>query len=283
MDGWTFRSVTSDRPARWDSSPPAVLRNMIATRATTLRPLGSRLYSLASGYETIIVDPAKGNGVALITLNRPKALNALCDQMVKDLSHATGALDANESVGAIVITGSQKAFAAGADIKEMSGRSFSEVFAKNMFSDWAKISKVKKPTIAAIVSPPCAICVAVRDLMSGAERLFAACLLLRLSAFFNHRGSHPSSIESLASSAARRSSFSYGDCLLILFLLPPGDAWTSPSSREHCLIRRSLQQTVRYLASHSPPPLPYSSPSSTPNNDNSLLLRTASPSAAAAS
>ena len=111
----------------------------------------SRLYSLSSSYETIVVDPAKGKGVALITLNRPKALNALCDQMLLDLIHATGSLDANDSVGAIVITGSQKAFAAGADIKEMSSKSFADVFSKNMFSNWAKISKVRKPTIAAIV------------------------------------------------------------------------------------------------------------------------------------
>lgn len=125
---------------------------MFASRATrTLAPLGSRLYSLSASYETIIVDAARGKGVALITLNRPKALNALCDQMIKDLVHATGSLDANAAVGAIVITGSQKAFAAGADIKEMSSKDFADVFGKNMFADWAKISKIKKPTIAAIV------------------------------------------------------------------------------------------------------------------------------------
>ena len=71
----------------------------------------------APAYETILVDVA--DGVALITLNRPQALNALNAQMMRDMTGALQALDADARVGAIVIAGSPKAFAAGADIKEM--------------------------------------------------------------------------------------------------------------------------------------------------------------------
>ena len=65
----------------------------------------------------------KDNGVAVITLNRPKALNALCDDLMRELTASLKAFDADKDVGAIVLTGSEKAFAAGADIKEMSSQS----------------------------------------------------------------------------------------------------------------------------------------------------------------
>jgi enoyl-CoA hydratase/carnithine racemase len=82
----------------------------------------------------------------LITLNRPKALNALCDGLLADLIHASRAFDAYDGVGAIVITGSEKAFAAGADIKEMASRNFVECYFKN----WTEITTIVKPTIAAV-------------------------------------------------------------------------------------------------------------------------------------
>ncbi|GMI32668.1 hypothetical protein TeGR_g10502 [Tetraparma gracilis] len=107
------------------------------------------LSTLKPSYDNIIVAP-QPNGVGLVTLNRPKALNALCDALLDDLIHATEAMDADPGIGCIVITGSEKAFAAGADIKEMQSREFSEVFSKNMFKQWAKIADVNKPTIAAI-------------------------------------------------------------------------------------------------------------------------------------
>jgi len=76
------------------------------------------LSDYSKSYENILVDTSTP-GVGLITLNRPKALNALCDALLDDLIDATGKMDRDGDIGAIVITGSEKAFAAGADIKEM--------------------------------------------------------------------------------------------------------------------------------------------------------------------
>jgi enoyl-CoA hydratase/carnithine racemase len=88
--------------------------------------------------------------VGLITLYRPKALNALCDGLLDDLIHAARHFDDNNHVGAVVITGSEKAFAAGADIKEMSKRNFVDVYKKNQFKNWTDITRISKPTIAAV-------------------------------------------------------------------------------------------------------------------------------------
>ena len=77
-------------------------------------------------------------------------MNALCDGLLADLIHAAIAFDNNDTVGAIVITGSTKAFAAGADIKEMANKTFVESYTKNMFKNWTDITKVTKPTIAAV-------------------------------------------------------------------------------------------------------------------------------------
>jgi enoyl-CoA hydratase/carnithine racemase len=91
----------------------------------------------------------QGNA-GLITLNRPKALNALCDGLLEDLIHAARVFDADPAIGAIVITGSTKAFAAGADIKEMSKKTYVETYTKNMFRNWTDITTIVKPTIAAV-------------------------------------------------------------------------------------------------------------------------------------
>mmetsp|Transcript_7814 Transcript_7814/g.16825 ORF Transcript_7814/g.16825 Transcript_7814/m.16825 type:complete len:371 (+) Transcript_7814:269-1381(+) len=91
-----------------------------------------------------------GGSVGLITLHRPKALNALCDALFEDLIHAARALNEDDEVGCLVLTGSTKAFAAGADIEEMSKREFATVYKKNMFAQWADITKLSKPIIAAV-------------------------------------------------------------------------------------------------------------------------------------
>lgn len=89
--------------------------------------------------------------VALIKLNRPDALNALNTQLLGELCQALEEADANDKARCIVITGSEKAFAAGADIKEMSSKSFVEVFAENMFADANdRITAIRKPIIAAV-------------------------------------------------------------------------------------------------------------------------------------
>jgi enoyl-CoA hydratase/carnithine racemase len=86
----------------------------------------------------------------LITLNRPKALNALCDGLLADVIHAASVFDQDNNIGAIVLTGSEKAFAAGADIKEMSSRNYVECYTGNLFENWTDITKIRKPTIAAV-------------------------------------------------------------------------------------------------------------------------------------
>lgn len=80
-----------------------------------------------------------------------QALNALCDGLLADLIHAARAFDDNENVGAIVITGSEKAFAAGADIKEMSSRDFVQCYTQNMFSEWADLTTIRKPVSQSVV------------------------------------------------------------------------------------------------------------------------------------
>lgn len=103
---------------------------------------------LKPSYEYIIAE--KKDAVGLITLNRPKALNALCDGLLDDLIHAARVFDKDGDVGSIVITGSEKAFAAGADIKEMSTRNYVECYTNNLFKNWTDITEITKPTIAAI-------------------------------------------------------------------------------------------------------------------------------------
>ena len=88
--------------------------------------------------------------VALIRLNRPKALNALCDQLMAELGTALLAFDADPAIGAIVLTGSDRAFAAGADIKEMKDRSYPAVALDDFISNWETILRIKKPVIAAV-------------------------------------------------------------------------------------------------------------------------------------
>ncbi len=99
-------------------------------------------------YETLIVE--NRGKVGLITLNRPKALNALNGALIDELGQALDALEGDDAVGCIVITGSEKAFAAGADIKEMATRSFIDVFETNFIADWQRVAQCRKPVIAAV-------------------------------------------------------------------------------------------------------------------------------------
>ncbi|MFW2589586.1 enoyl-CoA hydratase [Sagittula sp. SSi028] len=100
-------------------------------------------------YETIIVEVE--DHVATIKLNRPDALNALNSQLLGELSAALAEADANDKVRAIIITGSQKAFAAGADIKEMADKSFVDMFMSDFFGrEGNAITATRKPVIAAV-------------------------------------------------------------------------------------------------------------------------------------
>jgi enoyl-CoA hydratase len=101
-----------------------------------------------AAYETILVETH--GKVGLIRLNRPQALNALCDQMMGEIGTQLLAFDADKAIGAIVITGSEKAFAAGADIKEMKDRTYPAAYQEDFISKWETILQVKKPVIAAV-------------------------------------------------------------------------------------------------------------------------------------
>ncbi|WP_370695343.1 enoyl-CoA hydratase [Patulibacter sp.] len=88
--------------------------------------------------------------VALVTLNRPKALNALSLQVMEELTGLLAELDTDPAVGAIVLTGSAKAFAAGADIKEMASQSYMDMYAADWFAGWDAIGRVRTPIVTAV-------------------------------------------------------------------------------------------------------------------------------------
>lgn len=92
----------------------------------------------------------KRDRVALITLNRPEALNALNNDTMLEVTQAVQEFDADAEVGAIVITGSEKAFAAGADIKEMSSKSATEMYTADWFAGWDVLTRARTPIIAAV-------------------------------------------------------------------------------------------------------------------------------------
>jgi enoyl-CoA hydratase len=99
-------------------------------------------------FETILAE-TRGK-VGLVTLNRPKALNALNATVMREVTAALAAFDADEAVGCIVLTGSEKAFAAGADIKEMHDLDYPDILLKDWFAGWDRMSAVRKPIIAAV-------------------------------------------------------------------------------------------------------------------------------------
>lgn len=100
-------------------------------------------------YETLIVET--NDGVTLIRLNRPEALNALNSQLLGELSEALDAAEGDEAVRCVVLTGSERAFAAGADIKEMSDKSYAQMFATNFFAPAGqRLERFRKPIIAAV-------------------------------------------------------------------------------------------------------------------------------------
>lgn len=123
---------------RASRGPPAVLS-------------AARLYSSGGQYDYILVEKrGEKSNVGFIQLNRPKALNALCDSLMREVGQALDAFEADSNIGAIVITGSEKAFAAGADIKEMQNLTFPECYGGNFLAHWNRVSTARKPVIAAV-------------------------------------------------------------------------------------------------------------------------------------
>ncbi|CAO3566301.1 unnamed protein product [Mortierella alpina] len=136
----------------------AALRQPLA-RASAAKPL-ARAFSAYSPVQNAVA-PTKSpkleylltetrGRVGLVTLHRPKALNALCNGLFVELNQVLKELDDNKEIGAIVITGSERAFAAGADIKEMKDRNFIENYAEDFLGHWTQIIKIRKPIIAAV-------------------------------------------------------------------------------------------------------------------------------------
>jgi len=105
--------------------------------------------AFAKSYENILTSRPE-SGVALVTLNRPRALNALNATLFYELNDALHLIDADREIGAIVITGSERAFAAGADIKEMKDKSFADVYQNRFLENWQEITMIRKPIIAAV-------------------------------------------------------------------------------------------------------------------------------------
>jgi enoyl-CoA hydratase len=99
-------------------------------------------------YDNILVE--RRDAVGLITLNRPKALNALNNDLIAELNQALDGFDADPEIGASVITGSEKAFAAGADVKQMAAMDFSAAYDSDFIAAWARIADKRKPIIAAV-------------------------------------------------------------------------------------------------------------------------------------
>ncbi len=99
-------------------------------------------------YETILVETR--GAVTLVTLNRPQALNALNSTVLEELIDAFGAYDADPEQRCLLLTGSEKAFAAGADIKEMQSQGFADMYSANFFGGWEQVTRTRKPWIAAV-------------------------------------------------------------------------------------------------------------------------------------
>ncbi|MGB9654733.1 MAG: enoyl-CoA hydratase-related protein, partial [Pseudolabrys sp.] len=99
-------------------------------------------------YQNIVVE-AKGR-VGIIRLNRPQALNALNKALIDELTKVVDAFDADDKIGCMLITGNEKAFAAGADIKEMADKPFIEAYLGDFVSNWNAVAKARKPVVAAV-------------------------------------------------------------------------------------------------------------------------------------
>jgi len=137
LSSWCMRAVRSTISRK---------NNQTALGINILRNL-----STPTSYEYIKVETAGTNDrVGLVKLNRPKALNALCNGLMLEVIEALDQFDKNPAIGAVVVTGSEKAFAAGADIKEMQNREMAANIFENFLGNWETISKTKKPIIAAV-------------------------------------------------------------------------------------------------------------------------------------
>ncbi|XP_071814881.1 enoyl-CoA hydratase, mitochondrial-like isoform X1 [Apostichopus japonicus] len=122
-----------------------------AVRASTTQPMTFARCMSSENFKNIVVERVgKNSNVGLIKLNRPRALNALCDELMTEVNQALDEFEGDTKIGCVILTGSQKAFAAGADIKEMQNQEFSDVFGGMFLSHWDQLSRTKIPTIAVV-------------------------------------------------------------------------------------------------------------------------------------
>ncbi|XP_072484556.1 enoyl-CoA hydratase, mitochondrial [Notamacropus eugenii] len=133
----------------------ASLSALLLRGPSLLRPCpqlsAARTYAAGGDFKYIISEKkGKKNNVGLIQLNRPKALNALCQPLINEMNQALMTFQEDPSIGAIVLTGSEKSFAAGADIKEMSDKTLQFCYSEKLLKGWDNMSQVTKPIIAAV-------------------------------------------------------------------------------------------------------------------------------------
>ncbi|WVQ67424.1 uncharacterized protein L199_005620 [Kwoniella botswanensis] len=120
-------------------------------RPSTLPTLQLQLRAMSSSADQLVVPSrSPSNKVSILTLNRPKALNALSTPLFQALNAELEKAEADDSVRAIVITGGEKVFAAGADIKEMKDKEFAEAYTTNFLGSWNKIASIRKPIVGAV-------------------------------------------------------------------------------------------------------------------------------------
>ena len=130
-------------PARDNKSTPVAKSALSAASLEEGNPTGQ-----AEPVAMIVIE--RRQRVGIITLNRPKMLNALNIQLAGEVMNALAALNADDNIGAIIITGSPRAFAAGADITEMAEKTFGELYAQDIFAPWDRMPTIRKPVIAAV-------------------------------------------------------------------------------------------------------------------------------------
>jgi enoyl-CoA hydratase len=140
--------VSAVRSASTKQTSMQVIEPNVAPVVTGANADTAGAVSENGAYETIKID--RRERVGLITLYRPKNLNALNVQMSREVLAALTTFDQDDGIGAIVITGNGRAFAAGADIEEMVGKSFADWHAKDLFAEWDRIATISKPIIAAV-------------------------------------------------------------------------------------------------------------------------------------
>ena len=129
--------------------------------------------------ETILIE--RRERVGMITLHRPKSLNALSRQLAREVVDTLKTFDADDNIGAIVITGSARAFAAGADIEEMANLTYAEFYCDDIFAPWDELRSISKPIIAAVsgyaLGGGCELALMCDFIIASEDAQFGHCLL----------------------------------------------------------------------------------------------------------